>query len=131
MTKLDSFCLDTHPLVWYFLKQKTLSLKAEEVIRKIFNNEAIGVISIMVVLEAFYVSLKNKGLVFSEFLDIFERSNIKIIPFDQNVLEKSLLLPSELDIHDRIIVASAIITNSQLVTKDKVLRSFFPLETIW
>ena len=128
---MDSFCLDTHPLVWYFLKQKTLSLKAEEVIRKIFNNEAIGVISIMVVLEAFYVSLKNKGLVFSEFLDIFERSNIKIIPFDQNVLEKSLLLPSELDIHDRIIVASAIITNSQLVTKDKVLRSFFPLETIW
>lgn len=131
MTKLDNYCLDTHSLVWYFLKRKTLSLKAEDTIRKVFEGKATGIISIMVILEAFYVSMKEKVFDFSRFLEVLDNSNIRIIPFDKNVLAKTLLLPKGPDIHDRIIVATAIITNSKLVTKDKVLRSLFPLETIW
>lgn len=128
---LDNYCLDTHPLVWYFLKQKTLSLVAEQLIRKIFRDEAVGVISTMVLLEAYYVSLKNKNFNFPKFMDRLSSSNIKIISFDKQVLAKSLLLPPRLDIHDRIIVATSIITNSRLITKDEVLGSLFPLETIW
>jgi len=128
---LDNYSLDTHALVWYFLKQETLSSKAEEIVRKVFTGKAQGIISTMVVLEAFYISYKNKKFVFPKFLKALKDSNIKILPFDKKVLTKSFELPKEIDIHDRIIVATAITTNSQLVTKDKVLRSAFPVETIW
>jgi len=129
--KLDKYSLDTHSLVWYFLKQKTLSFKAEEVVRKIFNGEALGIVSTMVVLEAFYVSFKIKRFDFPKFLEVLKNSNIKIISFDKEVLAQSFELPAKMDIHDRIIVATAIFTNTPLVTKDKILRSNFPIETIW
>ena len=131
MTKLYNYSLDTHALVWYFLKQKTLSSKAEEMIGKIFGNEATGIVSVMVILEAYYVSLRLKKFDFSKFLNVLENSNIKIVPFDKKVLAKSLILPTGIDIHDRIIVATAVLMNTPLITKDRILRSTFPLETIW
>ena len=85
----------------------------------------------MVILEAYYIGLKNENFNFSKFLNVIKNSNIKIISFDTKILDKTLLLPKALDIHDRIITATAIITNSQLITKDSVLRKNFPLETIW
>jgi len=69
---------------------------AEQLIRKIFRDEAVGVISTMVLLEAYYVSLKNKNFNFSKFMDRLNSSNIKIISFDKQVFAKSLLLPSKL-----------------------------------
>lgn len=85
----------------------------------------------MVVLEAFYVSLRHSDFNFSNFLKIIDRPNIKVVPFDKKVLNQSVELPGEMDIHDRIIVATAIITNTPLITKDRILRENFPDETIW
>jgi len=81
-------------------------------------------------LEPFILVTKIKICV-SKILKSLEDSNIKILPFDKKVLTKSFELPKEIDIHDRIIVATAITTNSQLVTKDKVLRSAFPVEKLF
>ena len=85
----------------------------------------------MAILEAFYISLKHKNFIFSKFLESIKRPNIKVIPFDNKILVQCFKLPVGMDIHDRIVVATAIATNTPLVTKDKVLRSLFPLETIW
>lgn len=85
----------------------------------------------MVVLEAFYVSLKHSDFIYSNFLKIIDKPNIKIVSFDKKVLNQSVELPEKMDIHDRIIVATAIITNTPLITKDKILRANFPNETIW
>ena len=98
---------------------------------KIFGGEAVGIVSTMVILEVYYVSLRLKKFDFSKFLNVLENSNIKIVPFGKKVLAKSLILPTGIDIHDRIIVATAILMDTPLITKDKVLRSIFPLETIW
>lgn len=128
---LPKYCFDTHPLIWYLKKQKTLSSRAEKAIREVFSGKAIGVISTMVILETYYVKLKDPFFDFSKFLKIIDRPNIKIIPFDEKILEQSYILPSEIDIHDRVIVATSIVTGSQLISKDKILRDLFPLEVIW
>lgn len=128
---LPKYCFDTHPLVWYLKKQKILSSRAEKSIREVFQGKAVGVLSTMVILETYYVKLKDPYFDFSKFLRIINRPNIKIISFDEKVLEQSYILPSEIDIHDRIIVATSIVTDSQLVSKDKTLRSLFPEEIIW
>ena len=128
---MDNYSLDTHSLVWYIRGQSTLSSTAKSIIAKIFAGEANGFISIMVVLEAYYVSMKHKNFVFSKFLKDIRRPNIRVIPFDNKVLTQTFELPAKMDIHDRIIVATAVVMNTPLITKDKVLRSNFPLETIW
>ena len=129
--KSDKYSLDTHAIVWYLLKDKKLSKVAEDSVRRVFKNQAIGIISTMVVLELYYVSLKDKRFDFSKTIKLIKVAGIKIINFDMRVLAKTIELPRGIDIHDRIIVATAILTNSQLVTRDGVLRNLFPNETIW
>lgn len=125
------YSLDTHAIVWYLLKDKKLSKIAEESIRSIFKKQAIGIISIMVLLELYYVSLKDKRFDFAKTMDLIRDANIRIVNFDMRVLSKAVELPNGFDIHDRIIVATSILTNTQLVTRDGVLRNLFPNETIW
>ena len=129
--KSNKYSLDTHAIVWYLLKDKKLSKIAEDSVRSVFERQSNGIISIMVILELFYVSLKDKKFDFSKALKLINDANIKIINFDSRVLSKTVELPKGFDIHDRIIVATSILTNSQLITKDRVLRSLFPDETIW
>lgn len=129
--KSDKYSLDTHTIVWYLLKDKKLSKVAQDSVRHIFEGQVTGIISIMVILELYYVSLKDKKFNFSKTMKLIKDANIKIINFDIRVLSKTLELPKGFDIHDRIIVATSILTNSQLITKDGVLRNLFPNETIW
>lgn len=128
---MDKYSLDTHAIVWYLLKDKKLSKLAENSVRQVFNKKAIGIVSVMVLLELYYVSLKDKRFDFPKTIEIMKVTNIKIINFDMRILSKAVELPRGLDIHDRIIVATSIITNSQLITRDGVLRNLFPNETIW
>lgn len=129
--KLDNYCLDTHALVWYIRGYSTLSVTAKDIISKIFAGEANGFISTMVILEAFYISLKHKNFNFSKFLEDIKRPNIRVVPFDTKVLAACFELPTKIDIHDRIIAATAVLAGAPLITKDRILRSSFPLETIW
>ncbi len=127
----DKYSLDTHAIVWYLLKDKKLSKVAEEAVRSIFKKQAVGIISTMVILELYYVSLKDNRFDFSKTMNLIKAADIKIVNFDMRVLSKTVELPKGFDIHDRIIVATSILTNSQLITRDGVLRSLFPNETIW
>ena len=127
----NKYSLDTHAIVWYLLKDDKLSKTAENSVRNVFNKQAIGIVSTMVLLELYYVSLKDKRFDFLKTMELIKNANIRIINFDMRVLSKTVELPKGLDIHDRIIVATSILTNSQLITRDGVLRNLFPNETIW
>ena len=127
----DKYSLDTHAIVWYLLKDKKLSKVAEEAVRHIFTKKAVGIISTMVVLELYYVSLKDNRFDFSKTINLIKDADIKIVNFDMRVLSKTVELPKGFDMHDRIIVATSILTNSRLITRDGVLRNLFPNETVW
>lgn len=128
---LPKYCFDTHPLVWYFRESKTLSEKAKLILDEAFNGNSIAFIPSIVLLEAFHLSLKDSKFVFSKFVDFLKRAEFIIVPLEEEVLKTCFELPKGINIHDRIVIATAKISGSKLVTKDKVLRSSFPLETIW
>ncbi|MCX6705908.1 MAG: PIN domain-containing protein [Candidatus Woesebacteria bacterium] len=128
---LPKYCFDTHPLVWYFRESKTLSEKAKLILDEAFAGSIVAFIPSIVLLEAFHLSLKDSKFVFSEFVDFLKRAEFIIIPLEEEVLKTCFELPIEINIHDRIVIATAKISGSSLVTKDKVLRSLFPSETIW
>lgn len=124
-------CLDTHPLIWYFTGQRTLSLKAKGVIDSVFNQKTDCFISSIVLLESFHLSLKRKDFIFTKFLKSLRLPNIIVVPLDKIVLSYCYRLPTNLDIHDRIITATSIVNGSILVTKDPVLRRIRSVKTLW
>jgi predicted nucleic acid-binding protein len=128
---LVKYCLDTHTLVWYFGHALTLSSSAYDILEKIFQGEAIGIVPTLVILEAFYVSLKDKKFIFPEFVKWVSQENILIVPFDEQVLLQCFMLSKNLDIHDRVIVATAIQMDSILISKDRKIHSIADLRVIW
>lgn len=125
------YCLDTHALIWYFTGSSTLSLKAFGILEEIFEGKAQGIIPSLAILEALHLSYKNKTFNFVKFLDALRITSITIYPFDKDVLMESIILPRKLNIHDRVVVATATVNYCQLVSKDKVIRSIKGLKTIW
>ena len=125
------FCLDTHPLIWYFLGQKTLSPKAKQILDQIFEDKALSYIPSIVILEAYHLSLKSPKFNFSKFFERLRILNIIIVPLDRIILTSCFNLPKNLNIHDRIICATSLATKSILVTKDQSIRKLTAIKSVW
>jgi len=128
---LPKYCFDTHPLIWYFRGEDKLSKKAKTVLELAFDGDSISFLPSIVLLEAFHLSLKDSGFVFSKFMKFLGKNKFIIVPLEEDILKICFGLPKIVNIHDRIVMATAISTGSPLITKDSILRSNFPLETIW
>lgn len=124
--------LDTHSLIWFVDKglNKKLSRKALKTIR---NVEEVGIIyiPIIVLMEILHLIEKGKiNLTFSKLLDNIENSlNYQIIPFDTELLRTAETITG-LEAHDRLILATAMLTNSILISKDNQVRTK-GIKVIW
>lgn len=125
------YCLDAHPLIWYFTGQKILSQNAKKILDQLFSQEVVGFISSIVLLEIFHLSLKKERFIFSQFLKAIRLPNIIIVPLDKVILSKCFLLPKKLDIHDRVIVATALVNNAVILSKDSDFKMIPNLKTVW
>ena len=125
------YCLDTHPLVWYFTGQKTLSNNAKRALDDIFSGKAVGYIPSIVLLQTFHLSLKKKHFIFPDFIRKLRLGNIIIVPLDKTVLAACYKQTASLDIHDRIIAAASKVNSSILITKDASLLKNKTLKTLW
>lgn len=128
---LTKYSFDTHVLVWYFLGSKILSNKAKIILDEAFLGNNVSFISSVVLLEAFHLSLKDKNFVFKKFIRFLANAKFIIIPLGDEILKISFKLSRYINIHDRVISATAIQTNSILVTKDRIIRRVKEIKTIW
>ncbi len=106
--------------------------KAREILTKIDNGEDTGVIPSIVILETLAV-FEKKGLrdLFSEiYTEIKESSNYLIYPLSSEIVDEVINLPSELELHDRVIMATARYLGTPILTKDKTLQKYHR-DTIW
>ena len=131
MGKTD-ITLDTHSLLWYLDSDynNRLSKKALDVISEMELSGTIYV-PIIVLAEALHQIDRGRfNITFDKLIsNIKNNEAYKIIPFDEDVLEKAISLKG-LEIHDRLIVATALTNNSILVSKDKEIRAT-GLNVIW
>ncbi len=126
------YVIDTHALVWYLTDDDRLGAKAREILTKIDNGEDTGVIPSIVILETLAV-FEKKGLrdLFSEiYTEIKESSNYLIYPLSSEIVDEVINLPSELELHDRVIMATARYLGTPILTKDKTLQKYHR-DTIW
>lgn len=116
--------IDTHALIWYIDKNLNdkLSPKAMHTIVEAEKNDLIYV-PIIVLMEILYLAEKGKlNLSFGDLLSQIENSiNYEIIPFGMEVLKIAESLTG-LEAHDRLILATAQLTGTSLVSKDRALR---------
>ena len=122
------FLVDTHALFWLLSGDKKLSGKAKLTIEQA---DRIYVPTI-VLLELLYLFEKKKTTkTFTKVLESIKRtSHYTIISQDVTVVEETSKLSMELEMHDRIIVATAKILSVPLITKDKVIKKLYK-NTIW
>jgi PIN domain nuclease of toxin-antitoxin system len=124
--------IDTHSLLWYLDSDynKRLSQKAYNAI---YEAEMSGQIFIPMIVLAEALHQIDKGrfnITFDRLMfNIKNNEAYEIIPFNENVLEKSVILKG-LEIHDRLILATAILMDTSLVSADVEISKVYD-RVIW
>ena len=123
--------IDTHALLWYLDKgqNKKLSTLALQAVESAERNGVIYVPAI-VVMETFHIIEKGRFFLSDDrdcatqataFLSMIQKHrSYQIIPIEPNLMRASIPLRG-LKIHDRLIAATAMLTGSVLVSKDRAI----------
>jgi len=127
------YVADTHALVWFLERNPRLPEQIRSVLR---SAEAAIVIPTICLAEL--VHLSRRGRIRANLPRLREElltvGNCRIYPLDDAVVE---LLPEGLDIHDAIVVATAILCGRmmgqpvRLLTCDKVIAESGLVQTLW
>lgn len=128
--------LDTCAIIWDALDQGKLTDKAKAAIKKADEHNALIIsdISIWEISMLIKRSRVEVATTAANFINLFlESRNISVISISPEIAELSTNFGSEInnDPADRIITATSIIHNAQLITADLNLRQSELIDTIW
>jgi len=114
-------------------EDKRLGKLAEEKFNLAEKGKAIILIPTIVLAEILYIlEKKNYNMKFRDIINKIEFSwNFKIMPLDLRIIKEIVNLRKLNDLHDRIIVASALVMNAGLITKDESIKRSRYVEVIW
>ena len=126
--------LDTHTVIWWTLDPTKLSKRAAKLCSE-FNKTPAYLSSISI----WEIGIKIKkgkldlGISAANFTDRLKRTGlVHIVPVDETIWLRNLELAwDHRDSSDRTIVATAQIKNVPVLTKDKTIRQFKGVKTIW
>jgi PIN domain nuclease of toxin-antitoxin system len=126
------YVTDTHSLVWYFADDSRLSDTALTAFDGTIR-EGIIIVPSVVLAEIMFISRKGKiTLTFEETLKkIEEYENIQIAPLDVEILRVADKIEAEMEMHDRLIVATTLYYRATLITKDRFIRDIGVCHTLW
>lgn len=127
-----NYVTDTHSLVWYFTDDTHLSKNALEAFEETIN-EGIIIVPSIVLAEIMFIANKGKiSLTFQETLKrIEEYENFDIAPLNAEILKVADKVETDLEIHDKLIIATALYFKSALITRDDRLRNVGICSIIW
>jgi predicted nucleic acid-binding protein len=129
----EIFVTDTHALLWYLTEDKRLGKKALKIFEKVDKGDAEIIIPTTVLAEALFITEKHK--VDIKFMDIIEEiensSNYFIHPLDLEVILKCHELLKIPELHDRVIVATSLLLDAKLITKDAIITESKIVEVVW
>jgi PIN domain nuclease of toxin-antitoxin system len=130
--KARSYVTDTHSLLWYFTDNPRLSRKALRTFEKTIENGYI-IIPIIVLAEIMYIAKKGRiEMTFAETVKrIDDMENFEIVPLDMDILNIADKIENELEMHDRLIAATALFFKVPLITRDQALKDSGLCDVIW
>ena len=128
-----TFITDTHALVWFIEGNRQLSIPARNALA---DPRAEIVIPTIVLVEVLFLYSKKRIKVELNQIrsQIINARNCTVYPLDEEVVSH---IPLNLDIHDAIICATAIVFRDllghevKIVTKDEAIIKAGIVETVW
>jgi len=126
------YVTDAHSLIWYFTDDPCLSQKAVEVFEGTVK-EGIIIVPAVVLAEIMFIAKKGRiVLTFEETLKkIEEYDNFYIAPLDIDILRVANKIEMEMEMHDKLIVATALYFKATLITRDKRIKETGIVSIIW
>ncbi len=128
------YVADTHGLLWFLTEDPKLPEKARKVFEEVERGNGTVVIPSIVLAELLHICDGNDKLK-DLFLEIIKKitlsTNYTIYDLNLNVILECRNLINVSEMHDKIIVATARILNSIVITKDKNIIDSKYVETIW
>src|SRR3972149_7349775 len=119
--------IDSHALFWFLTNNPKLSTKSKRLIERARK----VIIPSIVLMEILYILEKNNlSYRFIELLTELRIRNYLVYPLDLEIIAQTVGIDSDLEMHDRIIVATSKIFNAPLISKDVQIKNFYP-KTIW
>ncbi len=127
------YVLDTHSITWFVENDPRLSSAARQVIGNSANS---FVVPAMVLVEVKYLNAKGRintdlPRLYQQFINL---NKCLVHPLDEQIVS---LIPVDLDIHDSVIVATAIFYRdilqqpTTLITKDTKITQSGLIQTLW
>jgi PIN domain nuclease of toxin-antitoxin system len=129
--------LDTHAFVWYIDNPKLLSKKALERILATVDNGLPVLVSSITIWELCILTLKERlkieGGVESWLDNVLSLTEFEYVPVNNSIAIESAFLPGNFhaDPADRIIVATSRLHNATIITKDKKIRDYSHVDSLW
>jgi PIN domain nuclease of toxin-antitoxin system len=132
----EMIVVDTHIIIWNALKPEMLSGKAEKAISAANNSDGIIFceISLWEIAMLMHKERLSIDIEYTEFIQLILESNKYVfrgITPEIAWLSTGLFSDNNKDPADRIIAATSIIENANLVTADNELRQSKKVATIW
>lgn len=130
---MSSYIVDTHALVWYLVDDPRLGEKAREILQSSGNRLIVPAI---VLAEARHIAdAKRVPISFQDVVTAITRDpSCVVAPVD--ILTVSYM-PGGLDIHDSLIVATALLYRDlvggdvYILTRDEQIRELDSVPTVW
>jgi PIN domain nuclease of toxin-antitoxin system len=130
------YVLDTHALIWYLEGNRKLSANAKAVMDDLDNDLVLPIIALV---EAAHIVECGRTSIpsVSDLLDgVFAAPHVELHELTWQVFEHSLTLMSVPEIHDRLIVSTAVYLQTigheaSLVTKDGAITSAAVVDIVW
>lgn len=119
--------VDSHALFWFLSENPKLSRKARNYLQQ---TERIVVPSIVLMEILYLLERNNLSFKFVELLGEMRVRKYLVYPLDLRVIAQTLAVSPALEMHDRVIVATAQIFSAPLISKDREIRNFYP-KTVW
>jgi PIN domain nuclease of toxin-antitoxin system len=127
-----NYVADTHSLVWYFTGDSRLSKKALEAF-ELTIDEGLIIVPSVVLAEIMFIA--SKGKVSISFLEtvkkIEEYDNFDIAPLDTDILKLADKIEMNMEMHDKLIVATALNYQAIIITRDERIKESGIVKTVW
>ncbi|MBI2029156.1 type II toxin-antitoxin system VapC family toxin [Candidatus Gottesmanbacteria bacterium] len=129
--------LDTHVLIWYVNSPDKLSEKSSKKINLEIKNKNDILISSITVWEIYMLVKKGRlklSLDVDTWIEKVEKlSFLQFVPVNNKIAAKSVILPGSFhkDPADRIIVSTALQNGATLITSDRRILKYSPLQSLW
>jgi predicted nucleic acid-binding protein len=127
------YVADAHALGWYFTDDSRLGQEAARVFERSERGECLILVPTVVLAELFHISRKRRiALDFAELLrKVEEKGNFVVTELDLAVIKKLPDTHPLTELHDQIIVATALLYEAKVLTRNGPIRDSGLVKTVW